>query len=35
MGISALSVAGICQDADVYIGACSDWITDPERPVEL
>lgn len=31
----ALSVAGICQDADVYIGSWSDWITDPERPVEL
>ncbi len=31
----ALSVAGICQDADVYIGSWSDWITDPERPVEI
>lgn len=31
----ALSAAGICQDADVYIGSWSDWITDPDRAVEL
>ena len=31
----ALSVAGVCDDADVYIGSWSDWVTDPERPVEL
>jgi thiosulfate/3-mercaptopyruvate sulfurtransferase len=30
-----LSAAGICQDADVYIGSWSDWITDPDRAVEL
>lgn len=30
----ALSVAGITDDADVYIGSWSDWITDPTRPVE-
>ena len=29
----ALSVAGITDDADVYIGSWSDWITDPARPV--
>jgi thiosulfate/3-mercaptopyruvate sulfurtransferase len=31
----ALNVAGICDDADVYIGSWSDWITDPTRPVEV
>jgi len=31
----ALSVAGITDDADVYIGSWSDWITDPERHVEV
>ena len=31
----ALSVAGITDEADVYIGSWSDWITDPERPVEI
>ncbi|MHB8273245.1 MAG: sulfurtransferase [Dermatophilaceae bacterium] len=30
----ALSVAGITEGADVYIGSWSDWITDPARPVE-
>lgn len=31
----ALSVAGITDDADVYIGSWSDWITDPARPVAV
>ena len=31
----ALNVAGITDEADVYIGSWSDWITDPERPVEV
>jgi thiosulfate/3-mercaptopyruvate sulfurtransferase len=31
----ALSVAGITDDADVYIGSWSDWITDPGRPIAL
>jgi thiosulfate/3-mercaptopyruvate sulfurtransferase len=31
----ALSVAGITDDADVYIGSWSDWITDPERHLEV
>ncbi len=30
----ALSVAGITNDANVYVGSWSDWITDPARPVE-
>jgi thiosulfate/3-mercaptopyruvate sulfurtransferase len=31
----ALSVAGITDKADVYIGSWSDWITDPGRPIAL
>lgn len=31
----ALSVAGITDHADVYIGSWSDWLTDPARPVEV
>lgn len=31
----ALSIAGISDAADVYIGSWSDWITDPARPVEV
>ena len=31
----ALSVAGITDEADVYIGSWSDWITDPDRPIAL
>jgi len=29
----ALSIAGVTQAADVYIGSWSDWITDPDRPI--
>jgi len=29
----ALSVAGITDGADVYIGSWSDWITSPDRPI--
>jgi thiosulfate/3-mercaptopyruvate sulfurtransferase len=31
----ALSVAGITDRADVYIGSWSDWITSPDRPIAL
>ena len=31
----ALSVAGITDEADVYIGSWSDWITNPARPIAL
>jgi thiosulfate/3-mercaptopyruvate sulfurtransferase len=31
----ALSVAGMTDNADVYIGSWSDWITDPKRRVEV
>jgi thiosulfate/3-mercaptopyruvate sulfurtransferase len=31
----ALSIAGITDRADVYIGSWSDWITSPDRPVAL
>jgi thiosulfate/3-mercaptopyruvate sulfurtransferase len=31
----ALSVAGITDGADVYIGSWSDWITNPARPIAL
>lgn len=31
----ALSVAGVTDEADVYIGSWSDWITDPGRGVEV
>ena len=31
----ALSVAGITDCADVYIGSWSDWITSPDRPIAL
>ncbi len=31
----ALSIAGISDAADIYIGSWSDWITDSERPVEV
>jgi thiosulfate/3-mercaptopyruvate sulfurtransferase len=31
----ALSVAGITDGADVYIGSWSDWITNPDRPIAM
>lgn len=31
----ALHVAGVTDDAAVYVGSWSDWISDPTRPVEL
>jgi thiosulfate/3-mercaptopyruvate sulfurtransferase len=31
----ALSLAGITDEADVCVGSWSDWITDPERGVEV
>ncbi|HZW43513.1 MAG TPA: sulfurtransferase [Dermatophilaceae bacterium] len=31
----ALSVAGITDEADVYIGSWSDWITAPVRPIAV
>lgn len=31
----ALSVAGITDEADVYIGSWSEWITNPNRPIAL
>jgi len=31
----ALSVAGITNSADVYIGSWSDWITNPGRPIAM
>jgi thiosulfate/3-mercaptopyruvate sulfurtransferase len=31
----ALSIAGITDRADVYIGSWSDWITSPDRPIAL
>jgi thiosulfate/3-mercaptopyruvate sulfurtransferase len=31
----ALSIAGITDRADVYIGSWSDWITSLDRPIAL
>ncbi|MEO8555083.1 MAG: sulfurtransferase [Actinomycetota bacterium] len=31
----ALSAAGITDEADVYIGSWSDWITDPNNPIAV
>lgn len=30
----AISIAGLGDDTPVYIGSWSDWITDPQRPIE-
>ena len=31
----ALQVAGVTDDAAVYVGSWSDWVSDRTRPVEL
>lgn len=31
----ALAQAGVTDDAAVYVGSWSDWVSDPDRPVEL
>jgi len=33
--VPRLSIAGITDGADVYIGSWSDWITSPDRPIAL